>query len=116
MADTPEEPKGPSKRALEKEAKKAAAKAKKDAAKASNANDSSSKPAANAASTTTPAPVDQFKTGWLKGVYNEKPVEVVQTRFPPEPYVSTPPRKSSRSPSALLELGGLETACTDISC
>lgn len=88
MAENPpaEEPKV-SKRAAEKEAKKAAAKAKKDAAKAAGNNDASTgKPAANATATTTPsAPVDQFKTGWLKGVYNEKPVEVVQTRFPPEP-------------------------------
>lgn len=82
MADTPEEPKV-SKRAAEKEAKKAAAKAKKDAAKADNkdSKDSNNK-TTNAALS---APVDQFKTGWLKGVYNEKPVEVVQTRFPPEP-------------------------------
>lgn len=70
-----------SKRAAEKEAKKAAAKAKKDAAKA----------AAPAAVNTggQPAkaspPVDAFKAGWLKGVYNEKPVKDVQTRFPPEP-------------------------------
>jgi glutaminyl-tRNA synthetase len=76
MADAPAETKGPSKRALEKEAKKAAAKAKKEAAKA----------AAPAKQPNTPAePVDPFKQGWLRGVYNEKPVADVHTRFPPEP-------------------------------
>ncbi|PPJ49820.1 hypothetical protein CBER1_03358 [Cercospora berteroae] len=73
-----------SKRAAEKEAKKAAAKAAKAASK------SAPQPASgNAASSkAAPAePVDPFKTGWLKGVYNEKPVppSEVQTRFPPEP-------------------------------
>ncbi|KAK3703881.1 Glutaminyl-tRNA synthetase [Vermiconidia calcicola] len=69
-----------SKRAAEKEAKKAAAKAKKEASKSSAANTSapSARPAAN-------EPVDPFKQGWLKGIYNEKPVKEVQTRFPPEP-------------------------------
>lgn len=64
-----------SKRAAEKEAKKAAAKAKKEASK--------STPAPSIRSSTEP--VDPFKQGWLKGVYNEKPVAEVQTRFPPEP-------------------------------
>ncbi|KAK4631231.1 Glutamine--tRNA ligase protein virJ [Fulvia fulva] len=73
MADAAE--KGPSKRALEKEAKKAAAKAAKAAAKANNAPTENKPKEA----------VDPFKTGWLKGVYNEKPVADVQTRFPPEP-------------------------------
>ena len=73
MADAAE--KGPSKRALEKEAKKAAAKAAKAAAKANNAPTENKPKEA----------VDPFKTGWLKGVYNEKPVTEVQTRFPPEP-------------------------------
>ncbi|KAF2479807.1 tRNA synthetases class I, catalytic domain-containing protein [Neohortaea acidophila] len=63
-----------SKRAAEKEAKKAAAKAKKEASK-------QAAPATRAAA----EPVDPFKQGWLKGVYNEKPVADVQTRFPPEP-------------------------------
>jgi glutaminyl-tRNA synthetase len=75
MAEPQEEPKI-SKRAAEKEAKKAAAKAKKEASKA-------------AAPTGQPSrsnePVDPFKQGWLKGVYNEKPVKNVITRFPPEP-------------------------------
>ena len=64
-----------SKRAAEKEAKKAAAKAKKEASKAS----------APSSGRTSVEPVDPFKQGWLKGVYNEKPVKEVQTRFPPEP-------------------------------
>ncbi|KAF2159581.1 hypothetical protein M409DRAFT_29900 [Zasmidium cellare ATCC 36951] len=72
----PEEPKV-SKRAAEKEAKKAAAKAKKEAAKSAAPS--------GAASTKSAEPVDPFKLGWLKGVYNEKPVTDVQTRFPPEP-------------------------------
>ena len=63
-----------SKRAAEKEAKKAAAKAKKEASK-------SSAPPTRASL----EPVDPFKQGWLKGVYNEKPVSDVHTRFPPEP-------------------------------
>lgn len=69
-----------SKRAAEKEAKKAAAKAKKEASKSSATNTSAppARPASN-------EPVDPFKQGWLKGVYNEKPVKEVQTRFPPEP-------------------------------
>ena len=66
-----------SKRAAEKEAKKAAAKAKKEASKSAAPSESSSKPSAG--------PPDPFKQGWLKGVYNEKPVREVQTRFPPEP-------------------------------
>ncbi|KAI5358123.1 putative ribosomal protein L25/Gln-tRNA synthetase [Septoria linicola] len=66
-----------SKRAAEKEAKKAAAKAAKAA----------SKSAPQAAGGSAPSGGDPFKTGWLKGVYNEKPVPPtdVQTRFPPEP-------------------------------
>ncbi|QIX01025.1 hypothetical protein AMS68_006542 [Peltaster fructicola] len=63
-----------SKRAAEKEAKKAAAKAKKEANKAAA-------PATNISK----EPIDPFKQGWLKGVYNEKPVKDVHTRFPPEP-------------------------------
>jgi glutaminyl-tRNA synthetase len=66
-----------SKRAAEKEAKKAAAKAKKEASKSA-----ASTPAPSVRST---EPADPFKQGWLKGVYNEKPVKEVQTRFPPEP-------------------------------
>ncbi|KAK5722233.1 Glutaminyl-tRNA synthetase [Elasticomyces elasticus] len=76
MASTEGEPKV-SKRAAEKEAKKAAAKAAKEKAKAETA----SKPASN----TPAAPVDPFRQGWLKGVYDEKPVKEVHTRFPPEP-------------------------------
>ena len=66
-----------SKRAAEKEAKKAAAKAKKDAHKNSDS--------ASVSTSTSKTPADPFKQGWLKGVYNEKPVKEVQTRFPPEP-------------------------------
>lgn len=74
----PAEEKGPSKRALEKAAKKAAAKAKK--AEHALRPKEAAKPAAAAA-----APVSVFAEGWLKRVYEEKPVKDVRTRFPPEP-------------------------------
>jgi glutaminyl-tRNA synthetase len=79
MADpaAPDEEKGPSKRALEKAAKKAAAKAKK--AEYSLRPKEQTKPAPNA------EPSSIFSEGWLKRVYEEKPVENVRTRFPPEP-------------------------------
>ncbi|KAH7084149.1 tRNA synthetases class I, catalytic domain-containing protein [Paraphoma chrysanthemicola] len=76
-APAPAEEKGPSKRALEKEAKKAAAKAKK-AAYALRPKEQA-KPAANK------EPTSVFSEGWLKRVYEEKPVTDVRTRFPPEP-------------------------------
>ncbi|KAI8941684.1 hypothetical protein NX059_002894 [Plenodomus lindquistii] len=69
--------KGPSKRALEKEAKKAAAKAKK-AAHALRPKEQA-KPAAKT------EPTNIFSEGWLKRIYEEKPVKDVRTRFPPEP-------------------------------
>lgn len=71
-----EEEKGPSKRALEKAAKKAAAKAKKA--------EHAIRPKEN----TKPAkaePVSIFSEGWLKRVYEQKPVKDVRSRFPPEP-------------------------------
>ncbi|KAF2034223.1 glutaminyl-tRNA synthetase [Setomelanomma holmii] len=76
-APPPADEKGPSKRALEKEAKKAAAKAKK-AAYALRPKEQA-KPAANK------EPTSVFSEGWLKRVYDEKPVTDVRTRFPPEP-------------------------------
>nr|POE75146.1 putative glutamine--trna ligase [Quercus suber]POE94775.1 putative glutamine--trna ligase [Quercus suber] len=71
-------------------AKKAAKKAEKAASKAANAAAAPAKPA------TAPSKpkakieeevihVDHFKQGWLKGVYGQKPIEDVRTRFPPEP-------------------------------
>lgn len=72
-----EEEKGPSKRALEKAAKKAAAKAKK--AEHALRPKEQAKPAAKA------EPVSMFAEGWLKRIYEEKPVKDVHTRFPPEP-------------------------------
>lgn len=73
-----------SKSAAAKAAKKAAAKAAKEKQKAEQAaQPKQPKPAPAPA-----APVDpnaNFKQGWLKGVYQEKPVTDVQTRFPPEP-------------------------------
>lgn len=80
----PGEPPKISKRAEEKERKKAEAKAKK-AALAASKPPTTKAPAAKAAGT---APIDPnlaFKQGWLKGVYSEKPVVDVRTRFPPEP-------------------------------
>ena len=69
-----------SKRAAEKEAKKAQKRAQKEQFKeTASANASSAKPAGPA------QPADPFKQGWLKGVYGEKPVKDVHTRFPPEP-------------------------------
>jgi glutaminyl-tRNA synthetase len=81
-ADAAVEEKGPSKRALEKERKKAEAKAKKDAHKAGLAarpKETKETPAAIA------GPVSIFSEGWLKRVYEEKPVKNVRSRFPPEP-------------------------------
>lgn len=74
-----------SKRAAEKEAKKAAAKAAKAASKAANPPSAPGKPSSTPAAATPAEPVDPFKQGWLKGVYNEKSVTDVRTRFPPEP-------------------------------
>ena len=74
-----EEEKGPSKRALEKAAKKAAAKAKK--AEHALRPKEQAKPAAKAKAEN----VSMFGEGWLKRVYEEKPVKDVYTRFPPEP-------------------------------
>ena len=66
-----------SKRAAEKEAKKLAAKAKKEASKVTGA--------VTGGGSQSKEPTDPFKSGWLKGVYSEKPVKEVHTRFPPEP-------------------------------
>jgi len=72
----PAEEKGPSKRALEKAAKKAAAKAKK--AEHALRPKESTKPA-------SAEPASIFAEGWLRRVYEEKPVTDVRSRFPPEP-------------------------------
>ncbi|KAF1968519.1 glutaminyl-tRNA synthetase [Bimuria novae-zelandiae CBS 107.79] len=77
----PAEEKGPSKRALEKAAKKAAAKAKK--AEHALRPKENSKPAA--AKPANVEPVSVFSEGWLNRVYHEKPAKDVRTRFPPEP-------------------------------
>lgn len=63
-----------SKRAAEKAAKKAAAAAKK----AEHALRPKEKPKES-------TPATMFDQGWLKGVYEEKKVPHVYTRFPPEP-------------------------------
>lgn len=77
MADAPA-PAAPemSKRAAEKARKKAEAAAKKAAAKAE---------AALRPKPPESKPANVFEEGWLKRVYNEKPVSDVRTRFPPEP-------------------------------
>ncbi|KAF2713081.1 glutaminyl-tRNA synthetase [Pleomassaria siparia CBS 279.74] len=77
--ESPAEEKGPSKRELAKAAKKAAAKLKKDAHKVDLAQRPKETPASSA------GPVSIFAEGWLKRVYEEKPVKNVRTRFPPEP-------------------------------
>ncbi|ORY18917.1 tRNA synthetases class I, catalytic domain-domain-containing protein [Clohesyomyces aquaticus] len=77
-SDAPSEDKGPSKRALDK-AKKKAEKAAKKAEYATRPKESG---------TSTPAekaPASVFSEGWLRRVYEEKPVKDVRSRFPPEP-------------------------------
>ncbi|KAF2742311.1 glutaminyl-tRNA synthetase [Sporormia fimetaria CBS 119925] len=76
-AAPPAEDKGPSKRALEKAAKKAAAKAKKA--------EFALRPKEKKETKESAGPVSIFSEGWLKRVYDEKPVKEVRTRFPPEP-------------------------------
>jgi glutaminyl-tRNA synthetase len=77
----PTEEKGPSKRALEKLAKKAAAKAKK-AEYALRPKEKAADAPAQASTEPAKAPASVFSTGWLQKVYNEKPVKEVRTRFP----------------------------------
>ncbi|TID20529.1 glutaminyl-tRNA synthetase [Venturia nashicola] len=72
-----------SKRALEKEKKKA----EKAAKKAGHKTELTSRPKPASATTTTPAsaaPANPFVQGWLKAVREEK-LGAVRTRFPPEP-------------------------------
>lgn len=87
-ADTPVdatgEDKGPSKRALEKAAKKAAAKAKK-AEHALRPKEKTTDAPKQKSSEPAKAPTSVFAEGWLKRVYDTKPVKDVRTRFPPEP-------------------------------
>lgn len=74
--------KGELKKRMQKRAKKAAAtKAKAEApAKAPAA------PKATSKGEDKPVePMNMFAQGWLDGVYNERPVKPVVTRFPPEP-------------------------------
>lgn len=73
-----EENKGPSKRALEK--------ARKKAEKAAKKAEYAIRPKENTAPTaSSTAPANVFAEGWLKRVYEEKPVKEVRSRFPPEP-------------------------------
>lgn len=76
--------KGPSKRALEKAAKKAAAKAKK-AEYALRPKEKTPKAEGSGSTEEPKAPASIFSEGWLKKTYEEKPVKNVRTRFPPEP-------------------------------
>lgn len=64
--------------------KRAADKAKKKAEKAAKKQEYASKPKAEAPSAPS-NPTTMFEEGWLKRVYEEKPVKAVRTRFPPEP-------------------------------
>ncbi|KAF2403229.1 glutaminyl-tRNA synthetase [Trichodelitschia bisporula] len=79
------EEKGPSKRALEK-ARKKAEKAEKKKELATRPKEPKAPKPAKPAATDAPAapPTNMFAEGWLKRVYEEKPV-AVRTRFPPEP-------------------------------
>lgn len=73
--------KGELKKRLAKRAKKvAAAKAKAEAPPKSAAV-----PKSKSEVTKTPEPINMFAQGWLNDVYNERPVNPVVTRFPPEP-------------------------------
>ncbi|KAF2101538.1 glutaminyl-tRNA synthetase [Rhizodiscina lignyota] len=66
--------------------KRAAEKAKKKLEKAAKKQEYASRPKPDAASTPSNAnPSSMFDEGWLKRVYEEKPVKEVRTRFPPEP-------------------------------
>ncbi|KAF2122193.1 tRNA synthetases class I, catalytic domain-containing protein [Lophiotrema nucula] len=91
MADAPTsappaEGKGPSKRALEKAKKKAETAAKKAQHLALRPKETKeSGGAATPKSSASAEPANIFAEGWLKRVYEEKPVEQVKSRFPPEP-------------------------------
>ncbi|KAF2732911.1 glutaminyl-tRNA synthetase [Polyplosphaeria fusca] len=80
--DPPADEKGPSKRALEK-AKKKAEKAAKKAEYAIRPKESG--PSTPATSSEPAKPANVFAQGWLKQTYEDKAVEKVRTRFPPEP-------------------------------
>jgi glutaminyl-tRNA synthetase len=68
-----------------KESKRAADKAKKKAEKAAKKAEYALRPKESAPATaSTPVQGNMFTQGWLKGVYDEKPISV-RTRFPPEP-------------------------------
>jgi glutaminyl-tRNA synthetase len=78
-------PKEISKRAAEKAKKKAEKAAKKAEIKANTPKtELPSRPKAQDTPSTQTNPNSVFEEGWLKRVYNEKPV-AVRTRFPPEP-------------------------------
>lgn len=81
------EEKGPSKRALEKERKKAEKAAKKAEHKQAGQASLASRPKQTPADAAPKDPTAVFDEGWLKRVYEEKPVGrgKVRTRFPPEP-------------------------------
>lgn len=67
--------------------KRALDKAKKKAEKAAKKAEHALRPKEASAAAVTPAsttPANMFSQGWLKGVYEEKPISV-RTRFPPEP-------------------------------
>lgn len=76
-------PKEISKRAAEK-ARKKAEKAAKKAELAVRPKDDAATAAAAAPSAKKSTPQNMFAEGWLKRVYEEKPI-TVRTRFPPEP-------------------------------
>lgn len=82
--EAPAEEKGPSKRALEK-AKKKAEKAAKKAEHALRPKETKPSASSTPATTASSEPANIFAEGWLKRVYEEKPVKNVRTRFPPEP-------------------------------
>ena len=77
-------PKDDSKGGVKEISKRAAEKAAKKAAKASKKAELALRPKQTTSAPTEAKPQNVFAEGWLKRVYEEKPVPV-RTRFPPEP-------------------------------
>jgi glutaminyl-tRNA synthetase len=78
--------KGELKKRMQKRAKKAAqAKSKENAPPADSVAAQKKTPKKVEETVEPMEPANMFEQGWLKDVYNERPVKPVITRFPPEP-------------------------------